>query len=105
MKTFADRVYEAVKKIPSGRVSTYGAIAILAGSPGASRAVGNALHVNPDPFNVSCFRVVNSKGCLAPSFAFGGVDKQKQLLEADGIEVIDNKVDLTKYIWTGDNNE
>ena len=62
-----------------------------------SRAVGNALHKNPDPENIPCFRVVNSKGELAPEFAFGGMGEQRKLLEAEGIEVKDNKVDLSKY--------
>jgi len=59
--------------------------------------VGNALHKNPDPDNIPCYRVVNAKGELAGAFAFGGADVQANLLRADGIEVIDNKVDLAKY--------
>ena len=90
-------IYEAVKKIPKGKVATYGTVAAMAGNPRMSRAVGNALHRNPDPDNIPCYRVVNSKGELAEAFVFGGVNIQKQLLEADGIEVIGNKVDLRKY--------
>lgn len=93
------RIYEAVKKIPYGRVATYGQIAKLAGNPRMSRAVGNALHKNPDPENIHCYRVVNSKGELAQEFVFGGAGVQKGLLEAEGIEVIDGKVDLKKYGW------
>ena len=89
-------IYEAVKKIPKGKVATYGTVAAMAGNPRMSRAVGNALHRNPDPDNIPCYRVVNSKGELAEAFVFGGVNIQKQLLEADGIEVIGNKVDLRK---------
>ena len=91
------RIYEAVKRIPKGKVATYGKVAEMAGNKKMSRAVGNALHKNPDPENIPCFRVVNSKGELAPEFAFGGVDEQRKLLEADGIEVKNNKVDLSKY--------
>ena len=91
------RIYEAVKKIPRGKVATYGQVAAMAGNPKMSRAVGNALHKNPDPDGIPCYRVVNSKGELAGAFAFGGADVQANLLRADGIEVIDNKVDLTKY--------
>ena len=59
------RIYEAVKKIPKGRVATYGKIAEMAGDKKMARAVGNALHKNPDPENIPCYRVVNSKGdCL-----------------------------------------
>ena len=91
------RIYEAVKKIPKGQVATYGKVAEMAGNPRMSRAVGNALHKNPDPEHIPCYRVVNSKGELAGAFAFGGENVQKKLLEADGIEVINGKVDLKKY--------
>ena len=91
------RIYEAVKKIPKGRVATYAEVAEMAGNKKMSRAVGNALHKNPDPENIPCFRVVNSKGELAPAFAFGGEDEQRKRLEEDGVEVKDGKVDLKKY--------
>ena len=91
------RIYEAVKRIPKGKVATYGKVAEMAGNKKMSRVVGNALHKNPDPDNIPCFRVVNSKGELAPEFAFGGIGEQRKLLEAEGIEVKDNKVDLSKY--------
>nr|WP_296157819.1 methylated-DNA--[protein]-cysteine S-methyltransferase [uncultured Blautia sp.] len=91
------RIYEAVKKIPKGHVATYGRIAEMAGNPRMSRAVGNALHKNPDPEHIPCFRVVNSKGELAGAFAFGGENVQARLLEEDGVEVIDGRVDLRKY--------
>ena len=82
------RIYEAVKKIPYGRVATYAQIAELAGDRKMARAVGNALHKNPDPEIIPCFRVVNAKGELAGEFAFGGPGAQARLLEAEGIEVI-----------------
>lgn len=91
------RIYEAVKKIPKGHVATYGQIAEMAGNPRMSRAVGNALHKNPDPLHIPCFRVVNSKGELAGAFAFGGGKAQAEFLREDGVEVVDGKVDLEKY--------
>lgn len=91
------RIYEAVKKIPHGRVATYGQIAELAGDKKMARAVGNALHNNPDPVNIPCFRVVNSKGELSGAFAFGGATEQAERLMADGIEVIDGRVNLEKF--------
>lgn len=91
------KIYEAVKEIPKGRVATYGTVAKMAGNPRMSRAVGNALHKNPDPENIPCYRVVNSKGELAEAFAFGGENVQKKLLEAEGVEVVDGKVDLERY--------
>lgn len=91
------KIYEAVKRIPRGQVATYGQVAELAGDKKMARAVGNALHKNPDPDTIPCYRVVNSKGELAGAFAFGGMNVQADLLRADGIEVVDNKVDLKKY--------
>lgn len=91
------RIYEAVKKIPKGHVATYGQIAEMAGNPRMSRAVGNALHKNPDPLHIPCFRVVNSKGELAGAFAFGGGKAQAELLREDGVKVVNGKVDLEKY--------
>ena len=93
------RIYDAVKKIPYGCVATYGQVAALAGNEKMSRAVGNALHKNPDPENIPCYRVVNAKGELAGEFAFGGPGAQAKLLEAEGIVVTDGKVDLEKYQW------
>ena len=93
------RIYEAVKKIPYGCVATYSQIAELAGDRKMARAVGNALHKNPDPDNIPCFRVVNAKGELAGGFAFGGAEKQAKLLEAEGIIVTDGRVDLDKFQW------
>lgn len=91
------RIYEAVKKIPRGKVATYGQVAELAGNKQMARAVGNALHRNPDPDSIPCYRVVNAKGELAGEFAFGGAGAQSKLLRADGIEVVDGRVDLAKY--------
>ena len=91
------RIYEAVKRIPKGHVATYGKIAEIAGDTRMARAVGNALHKNPDPEHIPCFRVVNAKGKLAGAFAFGGEDVQAELLRADGVEVINGRVNLEKY--------
>ena len=102
MKTFYERVYEAVCRIPCGRVATYGQIAMLAGSPRASRVVGGALHHNPRPGEIPCHRVVNREGRLAPEFAFGGVDAQAELLRMEGVEVNDHHVDLARYQWMGE---
>ncbi len=91
------RIYEAVKKIPKGKVATYGKVAEMAGDKKMARAVGNALHKNPDPNGIPCYRVVNAKGELAGEFAFGGRGAQAKLLQEDGIEVVDGKVDLKRY--------
>lgn len=91
------RIYEAVKKIPRGKVATYGQVAEMAGNKKMARAVGNALHRNPDPEKIPCYRVVNAKGELAGEFAFGGEGAQARLLQADGIAVVDGRVDLKIY--------
>ena len=92
-----EKIFEAVCRIPKGRVATYGQIAEMAGDKKMARAVGNALHKNPDPEHIPCFRVVNAKGELSGEFAFGGAGAQAKLLEAEGVEVTDGKVDLEKY--------
>ena len=101
MNTF-EKIYEVVKRIPKGRVATYGQVAALAGNRRLSRVVGYALHVNPDPENIPCYRVVNRFGEVSRAFAFGGGNMQIILLRADGIEVTDEgKVDLDTYLWDG----
>jgi methylated-DNA-protein-cysteine methyltransferase-like protein len=92
-----ERIYQVVRQIPKGKVSTYGAVAARAGNPRWSRVVGYALHVNPEPYVIPCHRVVNREGRTAPSFAFGGQDEQARLLRAEGVEVKDGYVDLSKY--------
>ncbi len=97
--TFFEKVYEAVKNIPKGKVVTYGQIAYAVGSPRAARQVGWALHVNPQPGIIPCHRVVNRFGRLAPAFAFGGEEIQAELLRQEGVEVNEEyTVDLTKYL-------
>ncbi len=94
-----DKIYEIVKQIPEGKVATYGQIALLAGNPRWARVVGYALHVNPDPENIKCHRVVNRNGEVSKAFAFGGENMQILLLREEGIEVKDGKVDLKIYQW------
>lgn len=82
---FFDAVYQVVKKIPYGRVMSYGAIARALGRPKMARQVGWALHVNPDPEHIPCYRVVNREGRVSKAFAFGGENVQIQLLKSEGI--------------------
>lgn len=102
MNERSKKVYKYLLKIPNGKVVTYGQIATYLGNPRLARVVGNILHNNPDEDKYPCYKVVNAKGRLAPSFAFGGMDKQKEKLQADGIEVKDDMVDLSKYQWNGE---
>lgn len=98
-KNSYEKIYDVVRQIPKGTVATYGQVASLAGNPRWARVVGYALHVNPDPAGIPCYRVVNREGRLSDAFAFGGVNQQKILLEQDGVEVIDNHVNLQIYQW------
>ncbi len=102
MNTF-DRIYEVVKKIPKGKVASYGQVAMLAGNPRWSRVVGYALHINPNPEAIPCYRVVTKNGELSQAFAFGGINRQRELLEADGIEFdADGRVKMSEYDWWGE---
>lgn len=94
-----DLIYEAVKKIPRGKVATYGLIAALAGNPRMPRVVGYALHANRDPANIPCYRVVDRNGFPSRAFAFGGVNVQTEMLKADGVEFTDGHVDMERFLW------
>lgn len=96
---FRERVFAIIAEIPRGRVATYGQIAKMLGQPKCARAVGNALHQNRDPVKVPCHRVVNRNGELAVNFGMGGAAVQKERLLAEGVTVIDGKVDVVKYQW------
>jgi len=98
MNTF-DAVYKAVVKIPKGYVTTYGSVARYIGI-GNPKIVGYALHSNKTPNTVPCHRVINKKGELAPGYAFGGPNIQKQLLEREGITFIGSCVDLDKHLFS-----
>lgn len=80
-----DKVYDFLKTIPKGKVTTYGQIAAHLGNPKLARVVGNILHQNPDPANIPCHRVVNARGEVAANFAFGGAEVQRRLLEEEGV--------------------
>lgn len=90
-------VYNFLRTIPKGKVVTYAQIAEYLGNKNLCRVVGNILHNNPDPIGYPCYKVVNSKGELSKNFGDGGIEVQKQRLLADGIEVVNYKVDLKRY--------
>ncbi len=99
--SFFSQVYEVVRLIPAGRVTTYGAVAKAIGSPGASRMVGWALNQSSDKMPwVPAHRVVNRNGLLTGKFHFGTDDKMKNLLEQEGVKIEDNKVvDMQNIFW------
>ena len=92
-----EEVYKFLTTIPKGKVVTYSQIAEYLGNKKLARVVGNILHKNPDEKKYPCYKVVNSKGELSKNFAFGGIEKQKEKLENEGIVVNNFKVDLKKY--------
>ena len=96
---FRIEVFEAVKKIPGGKVSTYGAIAVRLGKIRGGREVGWMLHAN-DSSEVPCHRVVDRNGRLAPNFAFDGWREQRRRLEAEGVKFRDEThVDMEKCLY------
>ncbi len=101
MNTF-EKIYEQVKKIPPGKVASYGQIALMAGNPRWSQVVGYALHSNPEPGIIPCHRVVTKDGKLSKSFAFGGENAQRDLLLSEGVVFLDkNTVDMAKCSYNG----
>ncbi len=92
-----EKVFQVVAQIPKGKVSTYGQVATAVDS--GPRAVGQALHQNTNSKKIPCHRVVHSDGTLAPGYAFGGEDKQRQVLQKEGVEFKYGKIDLTKFGW------
>lgn len=92
-----EEVYEFLRTIPKGKVVTYGQIAECLGNKKLARVIGNILHNNPDEDKYPCYKVVDCKGNLSKHFVFGGIEKQKEKLEKEGIVVSDYKVNLDKY--------
>ncbi|UYP47733.1 Methylated-DNA--protein-cysteine methyltransferase [Candidatus Lokiarchaeum ossiferum] len=98
---FTMRVIEIIQNIPVGKVSTYGSIARLAGSPRGARQVSWALHSMTEKYALPWHRVINSQGKLVLK-SDASCETQKALLEKEGVEVGRNfKVDLKKYLWDG----
>ena len=96
-KSFNERCYKILKKVPIGKVTTYKALAHALNSK-AYRVVGNAMKKNPRAPGVPCHRVINSDGSIG-GFA-GGTKKKIQLLKKEGIEIKKGKIDLKKYLYT-----
>ena len=120
MTELENRIYGIVRKIPRGKVMTYGQVAAALGDAHLAHVVGNTMHKNPVPFfelaeqigfkcadqnqadvkdfePVPCHRVVNSAGKMGANFGLGGPAVQAKMLEAEGVEVRGSKVDLKKY--------
>lgn len=94
-----DLIYDVVRQIPRGKVASYGQVAALAGNAHWARVVGYALHVNPDPDGIPCYRVVTKDGRPSSAFAFGGENRQVELLLADGVRFEDGHVVMEEFAW------
>jgi O-6-methylguanine DNA methyltransferase len=98
---FTQKVYEIARKIPKGKVATYGQLARLAGNPRAARAVGMAMRTNPDIPATPCHRVVASDGSLTGYSAGHGIPSKKKLLLDEGVQFKKDKVNLALSQWSG----
>ena len=127
MTELENRIFDIVRKIPCGKVMTYGQVALACGNANLARVVGNTMHKNPVPFlelarktgfncadqspaavkdfePVPCHRVVNAAGKMGANFGLGGPAVQAKMLEAEGVKVRGGKVDLKKYGTNGDSD-
>lgn len=97
---FFEKVYEVAKQIPYGRVTSYGAIAKFLGAARSARMVGWAMNASHAMEEIPAHRVVNRKGLLTGKFHFDGTNLMQQLLESEGIKVVDNQiVDFDNCFW------
>lgn len=96
---FYEKVYEVVRQVPYGRVTSYGAIANFLGAPRSARMVGYAMNLSHDK-DVPAHRVVNRNGLLTGKFHFAGINLMQQLLESEGVRVVDDVVqDFDRLFW------
>src|SRR5476649_1285319 len=99
LMTFREEVYQLIRKIPVGKVATYGQVAKLVGNPQAARAVGMCMKTNPDAPRTPCHRIVAADGSLTGYSAGGGISTKKQMLLKEGVFFSGNKVDLAASLW------
>ena len=99
-ENFFERVYEIARQIPYGKVTSYGTIAKALGAARSARMVGWAMNASHNREDVPAHRVVNRLGLLSGKHHFDGTNLMQQLLESEGVEVVDNQiVDFQKYFW------
>ena len=99
-QNFFEKVYQVVRQIPEGRVTSYGAIARCIGSPQSSRMVGWAMNASHNIEDVPAHRVVNRLGLLTGKHHFDGTNLMQQLLENEGVGIIDNQIQgFDKIFW------
>ena len=93
------KIYRVVKKIPEGRVATYGQVARIAGLAGHARQVGYALHAVPEEMDLPWHRVINAKGEISVRATPGSEPLQRVLLEDEGVEFRGQRVDMKRFGW------
>ena len=99
--SFFERVYQVARQIPAGKVTSYGAIARAIGSAQSSRMVGYAMNASHNLPDIPAHRVVNRNGLLTGKHHFDGTNLMQQLLENEGIQVVNNQIqDFDKHFWT-----
>jgi len=102
--SFFERVYTIVRQIPEGKVTSYGAIAKFLGTPQSARMVGWAMNASHNQYDIPAHRVVNRTGLLTGKHHFDGTHLMQQLLENEGIKVVDNQIiDFEKHFWEPEN--
>ncbi len=97
--SYRETIYAIARQIPKGKVATYGQLAKLAGRPRAARAVGMFMRTNPDAPQIPCHRVVASDGSLHGFSAGNGISTKRQMLEDEGVDFHNQKVDLLTSLW------
>jgi len=97
--SFYEKVYEIVRRVPKGKVTTYGAIAEVIGMKGSSRLVGHALRSMPPESDIPAQRVINRNGQLTAAHQFGGYERLRWLLEKEGVIFKKDVVDMEKCLW------
>ncbi len=97
---FFEQVYSVVRQVPYGKVTTYGAIANFLSSSGSARMVGWAMNASHAYIDIPAHRVVNRSGLLTGKHHFQGTNLMQQLLENEGIQIVNNQVvDFEKHLW------
>jgi methylated-DNA-protein-cysteine methyltransferase-like protein len=100
MQAYTRAVIEIIKRIPEGRVCTYGRIGLMAGQPNGARQVARIIHSMSRKHDLPWHRIVNAKGFISLPRA-RGYDRQKTLLQGEGVQFDENDwIDLNKYLWT-----
>jgi O-6-methylguanine DNA methyltransferase len=97
--SFREKIYALTRKIPKGKVATYGQLARLAGKPKAARVVGGYMRTNPDAPHTPCHRVVAQDGKLTGYSMGEGISTKKRMLEEEGVQFVKEKVNLKKSLW------